>query len=277
MGQLAIGTLSAAAVVWCFAPRTRPVAVDAERVIEEPAIIEIAEIKIAEDPPKPKPRRPAPPAPKAPPPTPEESATARDAEEFATANSVPKGLEESATADSGHRAGDLTRGRALLASGTFPRLRASYANLGFERYRDAMLDLGAGFYLFDFAARQPIASVDPTNGTTSPPELSDRLSRWPRDVTRHTPELLESGQREFGPAVSRVILLPPVDVDAALLGALERYLTTRELEPRELARVDVIYTLVGKRLHCDVLALAMRDGTEIAADLQVDLSRGSLS
>lgn len=265
VGQLAIGALSAAAVVWFFAPRAATLLVESPAPVPlaetEPAVIEIAEIKLAEDPPKPKPRPPAPPA--------QRPARAVDPEP------VEKAAPSAPLAPS--PASDLARGRVALASGVFPRLRASYANVGFERYRDAMLELGAGFFLFDFAARQPIAGVDPTNGTTSRPNLSDRLSRWPRDITRHTPELLESGRREFGPSVSRVVLLPPVDVDAALLGALERYLATRELEPRELARVDVVYSLVGSRLHCDVLALGLQDGTEISADLQVDLSQGAVS
>ena len=38
----------------------------------------------------------------------------------------------------------IARGQVLLDEGRFPRLRASYAHIGFERYRDAVSALGAG-------------------------------------------------------------------------------------------------------------------------------------
>jgi len=166
----------------------------------------------------------------------------------------------------------MARGEARLQQGAFPRLRATYARIGFRAYRDAVLDLGGGFFLFDSNTRQPVAAVDPKTGELSDEVTLERLSRWPRDVTRHLPVALERGRARYGPRASRVILLPPASVDAALLGALEDELTAQGIAPRELLRVDVAYELVAERLHCRVLSVALRDGSEQPLALRIDLS-----
>ena len=74
--------------------------------------------------------------------------------------------------------------------------------------------------------------------------------------------------------VSRVILLPPARLDAALLGALDAHLRALGLDPGDLLRVDVAYELRAGNLHCDVLLVAMRDGTERPLSLEIDLSGG---
>ncbi len=169
----------------------------------------------------------------------------------------------------------LERGESLLRSGTFPRLRATYDRIGFAAYRDVMLRLGGAFFLFDAKARQPVAQVDPRNGALRGEHVRGGLSRWPRDVTRHLGEPLRMGQASYGPRVSRVILLPPVRLDAALLGGLDAHLRALGLDPADLLRVDVAYELRSGELHCDVLRVAMRDGTEHPLSLNIDLSGGA--
>ena len=168
----------------------------------------------------------------------------------------------------------LERGESLLRSGRFPRLRASYSRIGFAAYRDAMLGLGGAFFLFDGEARQPVAEVDPRTGALGVELVRPDLSRWPRDVTRHLSEPLRLGQASYGPRVSRVILLPPARLDAALLGGLDAHLRALDLDPGDLLRVDLAYELRGGNLYCDVLLVAMRDGTERSLSLQIDLSGG---
>ncbi|MCZ6823407.1 MAG: hypothetical protein O7F10_10700 [Deltaproteobacteria bacterium] len=168
----------------------------------------------------------------------------------------------------------LERGESLLRSGRFPHLRASYGRIGFEAYRDAMLELGGVFFLFDGKARQPVAEVDPRTGALGGELVRADLSRWPRDVTRHLSEPLRLGQASYGPRVSRVILLPPARLDAALLGGLDAHLRALDLDPGDLLRVDLAYELRGGNLYCDVLLVAMRDGTERSLSLQIDLSGG---
>ena len=168
----------------------------------------------------------------------------------------------------------LERGESLLRSGRFPHLRASYGRIGFEAYRDAMLELGGVFFLFDGKARQPVAEVDPQTGALGGEFVRADLSRWPRDVTRHLSEPLRLGQASYGPRVSRVILLPPARLDAALLGGLDAHLRALDLDPGDLLRVDLAYELRGGNLYCDVLLAAMRDGTERSLSLQIDLSGG---
>lgn len=168
----------------------------------------------------------------------------------------------------------LERGESLLRSGRFPHLRASYGRIGFEAYRDAMLELGGVFFLFDGKARQPVAEVNPRTGALGGELVRADLSRWPRDVTRHLSEPLRLGQASYGPRVSRVILLPPARLDAALLGGLDAHLRALDLDPGDLLRVDLAYELRGGNLYCDVLLVAMRDGTERSLSLQIDLSGG---
>ena len=168
----------------------------------------------------------------------------------------------------------LARGHSLLRAGAFPRLRASYARIGFPRYRDAVLGLGGVFYLFDPGSRQVLAQVDPlTNANFAVVERSD-LSQWPRDVTRHLAEALERGRVRYGERAGRVILLPPARIDAALLGALDQELRARSLAPETLARVDVAYEMRDGRLHCEVLAVALGEAGERPLDLLIDLSGG---
>jgi hypothetical protein len=64
-------------------------------------------------------------------------------------------------------------------------------------------------------------------------------------------------------------------VDAALLGALDQRLAELGLHPNSLLRVDVAYELRSGRLHCEVLAVALRDGSERDLGLWIDLSEGA--
>jgi hypothetical protein len=167
---------------------------------------------------------------------------------------------------------EVRRGQALLDAGAFPRVRATYARIGFGAYRDAMLALGGRFFLFDPARRTPVAEVDPASGAVLGERMPRGLSRWPRDVTRHVPAILSRGQSVYGPRVSRVVLLPPAGVDAALLGALDQGMRKVGLEPGQASVVDVAYELRRGRLHCAVLAVTLRDAGQRALPLVVDLS-----
>ena len=222
-----------------------------------PRRIEIAKIVVAVAEPVPAPRKPPPPAPPPPPPEP---------------LPLPAASAERSEALTGQE-----RASSLLRAGAFPRMRATYRRIGFHAYRDAMLALGGAFYLFDAAARRPVAEVDPKSGALGPAEVRDGLSRWPRDVTRHLGDALARGVERYGPRVTHVILLPPEGVDAALLGALDAHLREHGLASDELLRVDVAYEMHDGRLHCQVLSLAFRDGSERERELLIDLSGAALS
>ena len=245
-------------VVMLLRPRMREPLVpdEATRELQEGAAqeqrIEIVEIEMPSEPESNSAPAAAPPPPPPPPPEPPAVPVARVA-----------------------RSEAHPRGESLLESGTFPRLRATYNRIGFSAYRDAVLELGGAFFLFDASARTPVAEVDPRSGAVQSERVRANLSRWPRDVTRHLGETLRLGQERYGPRVSRVILLPPAHLDAALLGALDAYLRTQDIETRALVRVDVAYELHGGRLHCDVLTLALRDGTERPVSIEIDLSGGA--
>ncbi|MEE9281155.1 MAG: hypothetical protein V3V67_13365 [Myxococcota bacterium] len=172
----------------------------------------------------------------------------------------------------GPDAGVLRRGSALLRAGSFPRLRATYVRIGFAAYREAVVELGGAFYLYDARARQALAEVDPLSGRLRAEGVREELSRWPRDVTRHLPDALRRGRERYGSRVSRVVLLPPASLDAALLGALDQHLRELGLDADGLLRVDVAYELRGDRLQCEVLSVALRDGSERELGLRIDLT-----
>lgn len=226
---------------------------------EEPKAIRIAAIALPEELPAAPDQEPAPARRPDPPPRPPTDPPSQPAEKHEV---VP-----SAT--------DLARGEALLEAGAFPRMRASYARIGFERYRDALLALGGSFYLYDRERREILAGVDPRTESVFPAASSPGLSRWPRDVTRHLKGALEVGRSRYGSRATRVILLPPAGLDAALLGALESRLRRLGVDPGSVVRMDVVYELRAGRLHCSVLAVGLRDGGERELDLAIDLSGGT--
>lgn len=240
----------------------------------EPLHIEIVRLDVpAPDEPDPPPRAepveaaPAPPKAAPPPPAPASREPER-AGEVAT-ESESEAVRPAADA--------LARGSSLLRAGAFPRMRASYRRIGFAAYRDAVLALGGAFYLYDPLARRVVAEVDLRTGALGPERVRDDLSRWPRDVTRHAGPALTRGAERYGSQVSRVVLLPPARLDAALLGALEQYLRQSGLAADQLLRVDVAYELVDGRLHCEVLTLGLRDGSERDVALRIDLGAGAVS
>jgi len=278
--------IAAAAVVWLLGeelgrPSERLPHVEPSDDVAAEAPIRISRIDVPA-PPEPEPRREVEPErapepervevreeaadPEPPPPAPEPAPVEPASD--AASDAAPAPVDPAAV---------LARGHALLEAGRFPRLRASYERIGFAAYRDAMLALGAGFYLFDGAQRRPVVQVDPRTGREvggAPIELA-ALSHWPRDVTRHLPSTLARGRRLHGERVSRVILLPPAAIDATLLGTLARELEGLSLDPGELVRVDVAYELRDGKLACEVLALGLRDGSDRGVSFYVDLEAGT--
>ncbi len=166
-------------------------------------------------------------------------------------------------------------GRHRIEQGRYPHQRASYARVGFERYRDAMLALGGSFYLFDTRARQVIAELDPYSlATRRVDRTPNHLSRWPRDVTRYlgraltTPEV----QQAYRGMSLRVVLLPPSEVDAAFVGGLDRALRKQGLEIERVTQVRLVYELTADGLECEVVKIELRDGTEQSLRLRLALS-----
>ena len=252
--------LTALGVLWLLESTLLPVLGSAEPVAAPEQRIRIS---IARSEP---PARPEPPQARAPAP---ETAEPRPPRAAAAQRDEPADAQPPASSEA-----ELTRGRAWLDAGGFPLLRATYGRIGFAAYRDAVLDLGGRFFLFDSARRQPVAELDPHSGTTHPMESTADLSQWPRDVTRHLRASLSKGQLRFGPRVSRVILLPPAGVDAALLGALAAHLAELGVPAADLLRVDLAYELRDGRLECEVLGLSLRGVGPREVRLRIDLAAG---
>jgi hypothetical protein len=255
-GRVLIAFGTAAAVVWLFAPpRAAESAAEAE---SEPP--DEAQIRVAFAPP---PAPPAPP-PAAPEPPAREPSAAEPPSPPVSAPEPPVVVPSASTQQ---------RGSALMEAGIFPRLRATYDRIGFADYRDAMVELGGRFYLFDASKRLPVAEIEPRSGAIRGESVPARLSRWPRDVTRHLHAALENGRGRYGERVTRVVLLPPRSLDAALLGALDARIRETELRATDVLGVRVAWELRSGRLHCSVLGVTLRDGRERSLPLVVDLSR----
>jgi len=168
----------------------------------------------------------------------------------------------------------LAIGRYRLEEGRYPHQRASYARIGFEAYRDAMLALGGAFFLFDTRSDRVLAQVNPyTLEMRAVDTPASHLSRWPRDVTRHLGAALDApnARRDFGRA-TRVVLLPPADIDAALVGGLDRALQRMGMNIERVTQVLLTYELTDAGLECEVSKLALRDGTEKPVSLRLSLS-----
>jgi hypothetical protein len=259
-GRVLIALCAAAAVVWVFAPppgATEP----ADETASELPDPDAAQIRVALAPPPippPEPRR-------------EPPRGSTSAEPPQTPAPAPQPSEPAAIVVPS--SDTLRRGTALMEAGSFPRLRATYDRIGFADYRDAMLALGGRFYLFDAGKRRPVAEIEPRSGAIGGETVPARLSRWPRDVTRHLPSALENGRGRYGDRVTRVVLLPPRSLDAALLGALDARMRDAELRAPDVLGVSVAYELRGGRLHCAVLDVTLRDGRKRSLPLIVDLSR----
>ena len=174
------------------------------------------------------------------------------------------------------RDGDsIALGEQRIAEGRFPRQRASYARIGFERYRDAMLALGGRFYLFDRRARRPLAELDPfTSEHRAIEALPPHLSAWPRDVTPYLRDVLEAPdvRRAYDGRATHVVLLPPADIDAAFVGGLDRALRRQGLDIERVASVRLLYELSHTGLGCEVVRVELFDGTRRELDLRLALS-----
>jgi hypothetical protein len=212
----------------------------------------------------------APPPPPSPPAEPPPAAQAEPA-----ASALPSAPVITATARAAEprevKAGD-TAPRSVESPAVLPKVRGSMVRIGFGSYRDAMRALGGGFFLYDAAAKRPVAEIDPVSGAVLSEALRDGLSDWPRDVTSDLASALELGQKRYGPRVSRVVLMWPAALDTALIAALQRELPPLGVAYDEVVRVDVVYELRAGRLECDVVGVGLRDAGDRALELRVTLS-----
>ncbi len=258
-GRALVALASAAGVSWLLWPgASEPFEPKPVTVLELPAIVEVTPVELppppapAEEPPPQPP--PAAPASSAPPPSslPTITATARLA------------------APSRRAAEELRRPRGDLSEGRLPKVKASGPD--FAAYRDAMLALGGGFFLYDASAKRLLAEIDALSGEIRSEGLRKGLSDWPRDLTPLFKAALELGQQRYGARASRVVLLPPASIDAALVAALVRELPPLGVDVDAVVRVDLVYELRGGRLECEVVGVGLRDAADRALELRVTLS-----
>jgi hypothetical protein len=162
--------------------------------------------------------------------------------------------------------------RGDLSDGRLPKVQGSTVRIGFAAYRDAMLALGGGFFLYDAAAKKLLAEIDPLTGEIRSEELRDGLSDWPRDFTPYFEAALALGQKRYGARASRVVLRPPAYLDTTLVTALRRELPPLGVDVDAVVRVDLVYELRDGRLECEVVGVGLRDAGDRALELRVTLS-----
>jgi hypothetical protein len=169
------------------------------------------------------------------------------------------------------RAGDVSRGAALLGSGDFPVLSCSYESFpSFAAYARAMASHGARFVVV--RRREIVGSVDIETGAMGAPALGSVFSPRARDYTGEPglSDLARRARTRFG-AGAVVMMLVPRSLDAGLFGGISRVLAERGDRHDAYREIRGRYerTAGGIRLRVDSAVRA--DGTRVDMDLLFDL------
>ena len=168
----------------------------------------------------------------------------------------------------------LAMGRELLSSGgAFPALNATYEDFGsFHEYARSMLRLGARFVVV--RDHRIVGAADVETGALSNFEFGAAFSPIPRDYS-HEPALARLGdavRKRYGPG-SRVKMLLPRDLDAALFGGIALVLAARGEAPDAYSEIQGRYEpATDGRVWFRVESGTRSDGASVALPRLLDLS-----
>ncbi|MBI4638944.1 MAG: hypothetical protein HY727_21615 [Candidatus Rokubacteria bacterium] len=174
----------------------------------------------------------------------------------------------------------LEHGRQWLSlvEGGFPPISARYSHLGFPGYAAAMEALGGRFFVYDGDNLR--AEIDWRAGRLVAFERSSLagLSRRSRDLTDEAAlaGVVTGAARAWGPAPYQVVLLVPVWLDQALVGAIVAHVQAQGRDPREFSGFEGRYvrTPAGE-LVLQVLAARHTAAGTIPMNLAINLSHGA--
>jgi hypothetical protein len=128
--------------------------------------------------------------------------------------------------------------------GSFPTITANYRiNLGFQAYVDSLQGLGARFFIRDRRKRKLVGEVDFQTLYLSPINHLDGLSPRSRIISSESAanQYIELANVMFGKGHYQMILLLPLQIDAALIAGMEKALRKSGYDVRDFISLEARY------------------------------------
>jgi hypothetical protein len=128
--------------------------------------------------------------------------------------------------------------------GSFPSITANYrVNLGFETYVKSLQNLGARFFIRDRIERKLVGEIDFQTLYLSPIRHLKGLSPRSRIISGELAvnKYIELANVMFGQGDYQMILLLPLQIDAALIGGMEKALSQSGYDVRNFISLEARY------------------------------------
>jgi hypothetical protein len=128
--------------------------------------------------------------------------------------------------------------------GSFPAITANYRiNLGFQTYVASLQSLGARFFIRDRARKKLVGEVDFQTLYLSPINHLNGLSPRSRIISGESAanQYIELANVMFGKGHYQMILLLPLDIDAALIAGMEKALRQTGHDVRDFMSLQARY------------------------------------
>jgi len=128
--------------------------------------------------------------------------------------------------------------------GSFPAITANYrVNLGFQAYVQSLRSLGARFFIRDRRRRKLVGEVDFQTLYLSPIRDLDGLSPRSRIISGESAanQYIELANVMFGKGHYQMILLLPLDIDAALIAGMEKALRKSGYDVKDFISLQARY------------------------------------
>jgi len=143
----------------------------------------------------------------------------------------------------------IRRGMALVGEkgehlNSFPAITANYRiNLGFANYVKSLQSLGARFFIRDRRKKKLVGEVDFHTLFLSPIRYLNGLSPRSRVISRElaAEQYIELANVMFGKSDYQMILLLPLQIDAALIAGMEKALTQAGYDVRDFISLQARY------------------------------------
>ena len=128
--------------------------------------------------------------------------------------------------------------------GSFPTITANYrVNLGFQAYVNSLRGLGGRFFIRDRRRRKLVGEVDFQTLYLSPINHLDGLSPRSRIISSESAasQYIELANVMFGKGQYQMILLLPLQIDAALIAGMEKALRKSGYDVRDFISLQARY------------------------------------
>jgi hypothetical protein len=128
--------------------------------------------------------------------------------------------------------------------GSFPTITANYrVNLGFQAYVNSLRGLGGRFFIRDRRRRKLVGEVDFQTLYLSPINHLDGLSPRSRIISSESAanQYIELANVMFGKGQYQMILLLPLQIDAALIAGMENALRKSGYDVRDFISLQARY------------------------------------